>query len=119
MKISEYKGEEAIELIADILEPLTVILQNDEIRGIASKGAGNLELVRAILKHGKKEVLEILAIIDGENPETYQPNIFVLPKRLIELFSQPEMRELFISQAQKKDDIHSGSATENIEVVEE
>ncbi len=119
MKISDYKGEEAIELLADIMEPLTEILQNEDIRNAAASGAGNLELVKNILKHGKKEVLEILAIVDQEDPETYKPNIFVLPKRLIELFSQPEMRELFISQAQKKDDIYSGSAMESIEVVEE
>lgn len=118
MKLADYKGEDAIELLADIIDPLTGILGNEEIRKVAEEGANNLKLVKTILKHGKKEVLEIMAIIDKENPKTYKPNIFALPIRLLELFSQPEMRMLFISQAQTTDGEPSGSAMANTEVPE-
>jgi len=119
MKIAEYTGVDAIELLADIMEPVSEILQDTEIFKVVQSGANNLKIVQVILKRHKEKVLEIMAIVDQEDPETYKPNIFVLPMRLIELFSQPEMRALFIGQGQKKDGERSGSATENTEVPEE
>lgn len=115
MKISELKGEQALDVLADILEPVVEILQDKEIMDEARDGATNLGLVQKILKLHKKEVLQIMAIVDQEDPETYAPNIFVLPSRLLELFSMPEMKVLFTSQGQKNGGEHSGSAMENTE----
>lgn len=118
MKIYEITGEAAIDLLADIMEPMVEIVSDEEIRKAAEKGTNNLRLVQMILKKKKKEVLKIMALIDQEDPETYAPNIFVLPKRLLELLSLPEMRSLFFSQGQKNEGEHSGSVSENTEVLE-
>ena len=113
MKISDLKGEKALDVLADIMEPLVTIVGDPEIQK-ATKETNNLGIVQKILKTHKKEVLQVLAIVDQEDPETYEPNILVLPTRLLELFSMPEIRRLFTSQGPKTDGESSGSATENI-----
>lgn len=119
MKLAEYTGEDAIELLADIIEPLAEILQDKEIATAVENGSTRIKLAQMILKRHKRKVLEVMAAIDREDVENYKPNIFVLPMRLVELLSQPEMKELFLSQGQMNIGEPSGSATANTEVPEE
>lgn len=119
MKISEYKGEEGLELIADIMIPMIDILSDSELQKYANGGVSNVILVQKILKLHTKEVLDIMARIDQEDRETYNPSVFELPVKLVEIFSQPEIKKLFTSQGRKKDGEPSGPATENIKVREE
>lgn len=119
MKISEFKGVDAIDLLADIMLPACKIVEDAEIQNYIASGGSNLGLVQKILKSHPEEILDIMALVDQEDRETYEPNVFTLPKRLIELFSMPEMKMLFFSQAQRTDGESSGSATENIEGADE
>lgn len=113
MKIAEYKGTEAIDLLAEIMIPVCKIIEDEELRNyLTSGGVSNLGMVQKILKSHPEEILDIMALVDQEDRETYEPNIFVLPARLIELFSMPEMKMLFLGQGQKTDGERSGSATE-------
>jgi hypothetical protein len=116
MKISDYKGEEAIELLADIMEPMAEILKDEEIRKMAdTPGTPYIKIAQKLLKRHSKEVLHILALIDQEDPKKYKPNIFTLPMKLVELISMPEIKTLFTSQSQMNGEEHSGSATESTE----
>jgi len=116
MKLSDYKGEDAIELLADIIEPAIDIISDDAIRDAVRANKTRMELIKLVLKGHKKEILEIMARIDGEDPATYQPNVFVLPMRLIELLNDSDLMELFRSQTRIESDASSGSAMEIIEV---
>jgi len=117
MKLSEYKGEDALDLFADLLEPVAAIMADREIAALVKSGTQKVKLVSAILKTHKKEVVEILAMLDGENPKTYLEKItlFTLPSRLLEILNDPELINLFTSQGQNKDEANSGSATESIQ----
>ena len=117
MKLSEYKGEDALDLLADLLEPVAAIMADKEIAALVKSGTQKVKLVSAIIKSHKKEVVEILAILDGENPKTYMEKItlFTLPTRLLELLNDPELINLFTSQGQNSDKASSGSATESIQ----
>lgn len=119
MKLSDYRGEEAIDLLADLLGPVVKIYNDEEFRDAVSEKSSNLEIVQLLLKRHKKEVLYMMALIDKEDPETYSPSIFGLPMKLIEIMNIPEMRLLFMSQGQKNASVNSGSATENTEDHEE
>ena len=41
MKLSEFKGEEALDVLADIFEPLSVIFTDDEVQALSKTGSTN------------------------------------------------------------------------------
>ena len=116
MKISDYKGEDAIDLLADIIDPLSAILDDDEIQKEAEAGEGmkTLKMARMMLKKHKSECIAILARIDGVDVSEYKPTLFQLIKQVLEMLNDDEVQELFTSQGQIEDAANSGSATDNI-----
>lgn len=63
-KLSDYKGEEAIELWADLVDPLSALLGDQEIKDVVTKGRPKIEIAKTILKNHAKEAVEILTRID-------------------------------------------------------
>lgn len=114
MQISEIKGEQAIDVLADIIDPVTTILSDEEVRS-AYYGENRMQAIKVALKKYKKEVIYVLALLDGENPKTYQPTLLTLPKKLIEITDDPDMQLLFMSAGQNEEEDSSGSAMENTE----
>ena len=111
MKLSEIKGEQAIDVLADILEPAAEIVSDKEVT--AHYQAGNtIKAVKSALKNHKKAVIDILAYTEGEDPETYKPNALSLPAKLLEILNDPEIMNLFQLQGQEIL-TSSGSATVN------
>lgn len=110
MKLSDYKGEDALELLADILEPAMEIIRDKKISEMAKSKATRGTLVKTIIKDHKKSILEIMAYIGGEDPVSYNPDIITLTGDLLELFNDEAFMELFQSQGQKLPDLHSGPA---------
>lgn len=115
MKLSEYKGEKALDVLADLIEPASVIMADKEVTELARSKKPVVQIVKPILKKHKKEVIEILAALDGEDPKTYvkKVGIFTLPAKFIEIFNDPELMSLFTLQGQNTEKTNSGSATEN------
>lgn len=114
MKLSDIKGEEAIEVIAQIIEPATEIMTDAEFRDLArSKNIAKAASV-ALAKH-KRATLDILAALDREDPETYNPSLLSIPKKLLELFNDPELMSLFTSSDQIAAIPSSGPRSENTE----
>lgn len=116
MKLSEYKGEQALDVLADLIEPIAVIMADSEITNLAAAGAPYVKFVRPAIKNHKQEVLTILAILDGEDPKTYaeKVNLLTLPVKLFEILDDPEAARLFQSLEQKNV-TPSGSAMESTE----
>lgn len=63
-KLSDYKGDEAIDLWADLLDPLTEILTESEVREALEAGKSKVAVAKIALKTHKKEAAEILLRID-------------------------------------------------------
>ena len=123
MRLSDYKGEEALDVLADIIEPVTLILGDKEIQELAKgKNVPPIKFVKPMLKNHKKEILEILARLENEPIEEYKEkvNILTLPTAILELINDPEIQNLFHSQGQTQVTslASSGSATENTEASE-
>lgn len=106
-------SEDALDLFADILEPAAEILADDKVAEVIRTGGKPIRAVKYAIKNHKKEVIEILARIDGKDPETYEVNALTLPARLIQLLNKPEIQDLFTLQDQIEDAASSGPATEN------
>lgn len=120
MKLSDYKGEEALDVLADIIEPLTMIIADGEIQELTKqKKVPPIKYVKPAIKNHKREVIEILARLNKQSPEDYEKTmtLFTLPLQVLEFINDPEVQNLFTSQIQNLETpfADSGSVTENTE----
>lgn len=113
MKLSEIKGQEAIDALADLMFPATEIFSDKKVVDLLRAG-DKLKAIHAMLKGHSKAVIQMLAILDREDPETYEPSIVTLPLKLLEFLNDPEVNNLFFSQEQTKAENSSSPVTENI-----
>lgn len=111
MRLSEFKDEKAIEVVAALMEPLSRITLSESVQQLYTKGAQSYEFAAVILKNNAKEIKDIFAILNGKDPKTYHCNAATILKDTISMFSDPDMMTLFGFQRQIPPS--SGSASEN------
>ena len=98
MNISEYKNEDAIELLADLIEPTANILSDSIIVDAFKADVNKIKLAQTILKSHKKDVLEILAIVNGKTAETYTCNPVTILKDLLAILNDKDLVDFFVEQ---------------------
>ena len=103
MRLSDIKNEQALDTLADILEPASEILADEQVKEITKSGQPKLKLAGYIIKNHKKAVIEILARLDGCDPANYSFTLLSLPKKVMEILTDPELADLFTSQGQEKE----------------
>lgn len=113
MKLSEYRDGEALDLLADLIEPVSSILADKDISKLQKNGASVARIASAAIKGHKDEVLRIMAALDGVPFEEYHCNLLTLPKRLIEILNDKDLLDFFNSQGQTQEPNSSGSASVN------
>lgn len=119
MKLMEYKDEEALDLLAEILEPTMAIMQDKEVsKAYKSKDGGKMAAVIVAVKRHKEEIMTILAAMDGVPVKEYHCNILTIPQRVIEIISDPEIKSFFSSAVSMVSGNASGGATEDTEDAE-
>lgn len=124
MRLSDIKGERTLEVIADIIDPIANIAEDEETSALFKREklpegmtAKKFLLQRArksapaLLKGHKEDIISILAAIDGTSPDEYAGtlNLVKLIKDTVDLLTDEAFGTLFIS-AQSVD--NSGSAQE-------
>lgn len=97
MKLSEIKGKKAIETTAELIEPLAHILADGTISEAVKAQKPVLSIVKMLLKGWPDEVIAILALLDGADPETYEVNMLTLPVKLLEVLNDQDIQTLFFS----------------------
>ena len=128
MKLSDYKGEEALDVLADIIEPITFILADKDIQKMKEEAEKNkkplpmISYVKPAIKNHKAEIIQILARLENQTPEEYKETLSLatLPVQVLEFLNDPEIQKLFISQSQTSTEqlASSGSVSENTEARE-
>lgn len=113
MKLSEYRGEAALDLLADLIEPAGEIMSDKEIGEVFKKN--RFKAIGLAIKNHKKAVMQIMATMDGVPIDEYKCNVFTLPVKILELLNDSELIRLFTYQGQTGDANSSGSASENTE----
>lgn len=111
MALKDFRGAAALDLLEDIMDPAQAIFGDKEIAETWKSGKPAIIKAKAILKTHKKDVLEILAAVEGVPVEEYHDNIFDMLKKVMDIVNDPDVRFLFRSQGQTV--TSSGSATEN------
>ena len=121
-KLSDFRDEQALDLLADIFDPAVKIMVDEEFVRTFDKG-NRVEAVSIAIKKHKAEVMAILAAMEGVPVEEYHCNIFTLPLRLGEvigeIMKEPELMAFFTQQGERKSETYSGSATASTEEKEQ
>lgn len=115
MKLSEIKGEAAIDVLVEIIDPISKILTDQDIKNFG-KGKKNLiHLTKVLLKNHKNEVIDIMAAVNRTEREAYVKdlNLLTLPVAVIDLLTDPLVQSLFTSAAENGDENTFGSQSEN------
>ena len=110
--LSEYRGEEALEVLANLIEPASEIMTDKEIAQLYNSG-DRMKAIAVAIKNHKKAVIEVLAALDGQPADKYDVNLFTLPLRLLQILNDKEVAQLFTSQGQMGDAKSFGSVSEN------
>ncbi len=94
-KLNEYHDEEALDLLADLVEPVAELVADKEFA--KAFDTNKAAAVRIAIKAHKPTVMQILARLDGVPLEEYHCDLFTIPARLIELISDPSLLAVFSS----------------------
>lgn len=127
MRLSDIQGERVFDVIADIIDPVANIAQDDDAASFFKReklpeGMTAKEFMTqrarkalpALLKGHKSDIIAILASIEGVSAESYKGalNLVKLMRDATELLTDEAFGALFLSAQSGKS---SGSAQENTE----
>lgn len=116
-KLSEYKDKEAIELLANMLEPTAKIFGDKEISR-QMVGGNKIKAIQLALKRYPDAVIELLAVLEGVPVNEYHCNIVSLPQVLLAVINDEDLSGFFTEQAKSDSESTFGSATENTKAQE-
>ena len=114
MRFSDFKGEEAVDVLADIMLPASDIITDEEFKKMCrTAGIPYIKLAGYILKEHKS------AVLDMYEPLMREPKAEATPVKLVQLImdivQDPDLSNLFFSQGQSEALKSSGSAMESTE----
>lgn len=107
MKLSEIQGERAIEVIADLIEPIADIAMDKGLKDVFKVKVGDGETaeeaaartikakVPYMLKEHKKQIAQILGVLENVDPESL--NILQIVKGITEMLNDKALIQLFSS----------------------
>lgn len=94
-KLSEIKGEEALDVLAEIIEPAAEIFTDENVKNALKVENNKAKAAKIILKDHNKAVLTLMATLEGVPVEEYQPTLFALPSLILGVLNDPELNSLF------------------------
>lgn len=110
MKLSDFKGEDAILLLGNLIDPCMEILTDEEFKK-AYETDTVASCVKIVLKCHTHAVLTILATLDGVPVEKYDCDVPTLLKKVMRTINDEELQTFFRSAAQMDSKKPTGSAT--------
>lgn len=120
-KLSEFKDDEAMDVLAEILDPMVNMMKNKDfvlaIRGDKKKGIrpNRVEAIKIAITKNRSDVVKIMAVLNETPVEEFHYNLLTLPQMMVEMFNDKELMDFFGSQSEKDSQIPFGSVTENTE----
>ena len=107
MKLSEFKDEKAIEVVAKLLVPIGRIVSNKD--NAKSRGGSNLEFASAILANNPSDVKDMLAILNDVDPSEYHCNAATVIFDVMNMLADEQLLKLFGLQRQTQTSSTSAS----------
>lgn len=104
MKLSEFKGEDALNVLATIIKPVTEILNDKEIKAAWSKGADIAKCVEIAIKKHQKAVVIILSTMAEKSYEEYMKDatVFSITGQFVEMLNDQELINFLLPPLETK-----------------
>lgn len=104
MRLSEFRDEQGVEVVAKLLVPIAKIVSNEKnakAQKEANEGKGStLDFVSALLQNNPRDVMDMLAILDGKDPNEYHCSAATVLVDALHMMSDHELLMLFGLQRQ-------------------
>lgn len=113
-KLSDFTDDEALDLFAELIEPVANIFGDKKISKNFRKN-NLIEVVKLAVKGYKKDLIHIMALLEGVPVEEYHCNVVSLPKTFLMVLNDPVFKDFFSTQGEKDTEKPFGSATETTE----
>ena len=94
-KLSEIKGEEALDVLAETIEPAAEIFTDENVKNALKVANNKAKAAKIILKDHNKAVLTLMAELEGVPVEEYQTTLFAIPSLILGVLNDPELNSLF------------------------
>lgn len=96
-KLSDYKGEEALELWGDLLDPIAEILADSKVANLVRNHQDRtwLQIAKDIIKWHKAEIMQVFKTIDPDEEIDGLNIIMKLANILAEVGRNAELRSFF------------------------
>ena len=119
MKLSDYKNEDALDLLADLLDPVSDIMTDKGLRELVVKDGDKMAIAKYVLKNKQQQVVQILARMDNKPVKEYNATITEMFKQLLDVLNDKVMIDFFASQAQNIVGASSVSVSANTAAADE
>lgn len=126
MKLSDVKGDRVFDVIADVIDPISVLAEDADVKAIFKRGekipddktpsqvfmARVKHYLPAILKNHRDNIIAILAAIKGVTSDEYKESITLatLVKDVLELLGDKVFLDFLSSQESSEESEPSTSA---------
>ena len=120
-KLSEFKDDEAMDVLAEILEPAYNLIKDNDfkvaMRGDKEKGIlpNRLEAVKVAITKHRKDVVKMMAVLNETPVEKFHYTLLTLPTMMLEMLNDKELIHFFSYKSETDLETPSGSAMENTE----
>lgn len=120
-KLSEFKDDEAMDVLAEILEPAYNLIKDNDfkvaMRGDKEKGIlpNRLDAVKVAVTKHRKDVVKMMAVLNETPVEEFHYNLLTLPTMMLEMLNDKELIHFFSYKSETDLETPSGSAMENTE----
>lgn len=132
MKLSDIKGDRVLDVIADIIDPIANIVQDEDVAAMFERKAVPEGMdardffakrmrkgMPVLLKGHKADIIAVMAAIEGVTPEQYAASLD-FPKLLtdvMELVTDDTLLDFLSSSGTGKDADAPGAASESFEAL--
>ena len=119
MRLSDFKDEKGVEIVAKLLVPVCMIAANPANAKAKAVCKNKLEFASAMLQNNPSEVMTMLAILADEDPAEYYCTGATVMIGLLEMLADEEVMQLFGLQSKMTGQTCSGSQSETTEAPEQ
>ncbi len=98
-KLSDYRNEEAAEILAEILDPASEIFSDKKFTESLQKSP--ISAVKIALRNHSKAVIDVLSVYDRVPREEYSVNPMEILSKFIQILNDKDLMGAFTSQEQK------------------
>ena len=118
MKLSDIKGERTLELMSDLIEPVTSIASDKKVSSLLVRSNdedevkdGLKNVAREVLRSHRSDVIEILAALEGVDAKEYAETLtpMKLVRTLMEIVNDSELVSFFTQLSEAGDGSIGGS----------